>query len=110
MLELGVGEFAGDLELGVMKPNDWPKMSLQLREPPLEGAFGVRAFRDVFEEFGLDLVAERLLDLQAALVVLVGIAEIADRADIDPAGLQLFLGLGRPRQAKTPPPSSPVRA
>ena len=33
-----------------------------------------------------------------ALVVLVGIAEVADRADIDPAGLQFFLRLGADRQ------------
>ena len=43
---------------------------------------------------GLDLVAERLLDVLPALVVLVGIAEVADRADIDPAGLEL-VGLRR---------------
>ena len=56
---------------------------------------------DVLEIGGLDLVAEFLLDLQAALVVLIGPAEVADRADIDEAGLELVLAPGRPTARAT---------
>ncbi len=56
----------------------------QLFERPLGIVLG-----DVFEERGLDLVAELLLQELPALVVLVGIAEVADRPDIDEADLQL---------------------
>ena len=63
----------------------------------LDGALGV-GFRNVLDIGCLDLVAQFLLDREAALIVLVGPAEVADRADIDPAGLGLGLGVGTGRR------------
>ncbi len=60
-----------------------------------DGALGVRAFADVFQERRLDLVAQCLHHLAAADFVLIGPAEIADRADIDETDLQLVGGAGR---------------
>ncbi len=50
-------------------------------------ALGVGAFGHGFLIDRLDLVAEMLFDGEPALVVLVGPAAIADRADIDEADL-----------------------
>ena len=86
-----------------MKPKDVVKMMLQPdARQALDGALGVRAFRHVFEEGGLDLVAEFLLDLLAAQVVLLGPAAIADLgADIDEAGLDLVLRRQPARRARS---------
>ena len=43
----------------------------------------------VLDVDGLDLVAERFLDGQAPLIVLVGPAVVADRSDVDESDLQL---------------------
>ncbi|MNT54493.1 hypothetical protein D3C72_1916620 [compost metagenome] len=51
-------------------------------------ALGVGAFRHVLDIFCFHLVTQRLLHLQASLVVLIGPAGIADRADVDEAHLQ----------------------
>ena len=59
----------------------------------LDRALGVRAFADVFEIGGFDLVAEFLEHREAGQIVLVGPAEIADRAEIDEADLEFFGGL-----------------
>ena len=58
----------------------------------LDRALGVRTFADVLEKGGLDLVAELLHHRLAAELVLIGPAEIADRAEIDEADLQLVGG------------------
>src|SRR5262249_756363 len=63
-----------------------------------DDALGVRAFLDAFDIGRLHLVAERLLDFFAGVVVLVGPAEIGDRADIDEAGLE---GVGRAEDPRT---------
>ena len=75
----------------------------------LDRALGIGTFGDVLEIGGLDLVAERLYHGLAAEFVLVGPAEIADRADIDEADLQLVGGARRrmcvpPRRAPQRPP------
>ena len=57
-------------------------------------ALGIGPFGDVFEIGGLDLVAEVLDQRLAADLVLVGPAEIADRAEIDEADLELVGGGG----------------
>ena len=66
----------------------------QLFDRPL----GVGAFADIFEVGGLDLVAEFLDECQTGEVMLVGPAEISDRAEIDEADLEL-VGGGRAEQA-----------
>ena len=48
-------------------------------------------FRNALDEGRLDLVAERLLDGLAPLVMLVAPAEVPDRADIDEADLEFLL-------------------
>jgi hypothetical protein len=68
----------------------------------LDGAFGIGAFRHAFQIGGFDLVAELFLRREAALIVLIGPAEIADRADIDETGLHLGrLGLRGHAEAAT---------
>ena len=57
----------------------------------LDGALGVRAFGDVFEKGGLDLVAEFLVDQLAADVMRLRPAAIGLGADIEEAGLDLVL-------------------
>ena len=56
-------------------------------------ALGVGALGDVLDVARLDLAAERLFHLLAALVVLVGPAGVADRADVDEADLRGVGGL-----------------
>jgi hypothetical protein len=58
-----------------------------LRHLP-DHALGVGAFRDALDKGGLDLVAEMLFDRLAALIVLIGPAMVADRADIHEADLE----------------------
>ena len=52
-------------------------------------AFGVGAFGHVLDVDGLDPVAERFLDREPPLIVLVGPAVVADRADVDESDHQL---------------------
>ena len=59
----------------------------------LDGAVAV-GLGHILEEGGLHLVLERLFHGDAALIMLIGIAEVADRADIDEADLELFGGEG----------------
>ena len=59
---------------------------------------GVRAFADVFEIGGFDLVAEFLDDRLAADLVLIGPAEIADRSEINEPDLELVRS-GRRRKS-----------
>ena len=61
----------------------------------LDGALGVRAFRHVLEEGGLDLVAEFLVDHLPADVVRLGPAAVRLGAYIEKAGLDLLLRNGR---------------
>ena len=56
-------------------------------------ALGVGALGDVLDVARLDPASERLLELLAALVVLVGPAGVADRADVDKADLRGVGGL-----------------
>ncbi|MPN08802.1 hypothetical protein SDC9_156087 [bioreactor metagenome] len=56
--------------------------------------FGIGALGDVLDVLGLDLVAERLLHLLAAFVMLEGPAGVTDGADIDQTDLGGVLGLG----------------
>ena len=65
----------------------------------LDRALGVGAFADVLEIGGLDLVAERLRQGLAADFMLVGPAEIADRAEIDEADFELVGGRSAPNVA-----------
>ena len=57
----------------------------------LDGALGI-GLRHALHMGRLDLVAVRLLDRLAALVVLIAPAMVADRAHIDEADLELLLG------------------
>jgi hypothetical protein len=72
----------------VVKISLWPARQL------LDRALRIRAFTDVLQIGGLDLVAERLHHRLAADLVLVGPAEVADRSEIDESDFQLALGGG----------------
>jgi hypothetical protein len=99
VLEEDVGVLLGDLQRRLHEAERGREDELMPAPgQALDDALGVGAFRDVLDEGRLDLVAERLLHGLAALVVLVGIAEIADRPDIDEADLQLVLRRGRAAQ------------
>ena len=99
VLEMHVRVFLGDLQrrLHVAERRREDQLVAGAREL-LDRAFGVRAFADILEERGFDLVAEFLDHLEAAEVVLVGPAEIADRAEIDETDLE-FVGGGSAEQA-----------
>ncbi len=60
----------------------------------LDRALGVGTFRHVFEIGGLDLVAEFLHQRLAGELMLIGPAEIADRAEVNEADFQLVGGGG----------------
>ena len=64
----------------------------------LDSAFGVRTFGNVLEIGGLDLVAKFLDHGLARKLVLVGPAEVADRAKINKSDFEL-LGGGSAEQA-----------
>ena len=66
----------------------------------IHDALGVRTFGHVLDEGRLDLIAEMLGGGEAGLVVLVGPAEIADRAEVDEADLHRICGLGPANQAR----------
>ena len=108
MLKLDVRELLGDLQGRVHVPEARRKDDLvALAGQISDHAFGIGHRRDVFDVLRLDLVAEFLLNLLAGLIVLLGPAVAADRARIDPGGLQgrgragggrrlsLLCGLGR---------------
>ena len=87
MLELHIRKFRRNLQGRLHEAEGGGENDLAaIARQALDGAFGI-GFRDIFDEDGLDLVAQFLLNRLAALIMLVGPAEIADRADIDPAGL-----------------------
>ena len=94
MFELDIGIFGRDLDGWVHEAEGRGEDDLAtVARQALDGAFGVGAFGDILEEHRLDLVAQFLFHGLAAEVMLVGISEIADWAHIDPAGLELLLGL-----------------
>ena len=93
MLELHLRKFLGNLDDRIHEAEGGREDDLAVfARQPFDGAVCIGTFRNILDIARLDLVAQFLLDLLAALVVLIGIAEVADRADIDPAGLEL-LGL-----------------
>jgi hypothetical protein len=99
VLEMHVRIFLGDLQrrLHVAERGREDQLVAGARQL-LDRAFGVRAFADILEERGFDLVAEFLEHGEAPEVVLVGPAEIADRAEIDESDLEL-VGGGSAEQA-----------
>src|SRR5688572_4909788 len=60
----------------------------------LDRALGIGAFADVLEEGGGDLVAEMLLDRQAAHLMLPAPAHVAARADVNETDLQWIIAAG----------------
>ena len=99
MLELDVGKLGRDLvrRIHVAERGGEDDVAARTCEA-LQCALGIGAFRHAFQIGGLDGVAERFLDLEPALVVLIRPAEIADRADIDETRLGLFLRKGAGRK------------
>ena len=77
-----------------MKPNDVVKMSLLPARASCSIARSASGpSLDILEIGGLDLVAERLLQVLTADLVLIGAAEIADRTEIDEPDFQLLGGV-----------------
>ena len=64
----------------------------------LDGAFGIRTLADVLEKGCFDLVAELLDHSLTREVMLVGPAEVADRAEVNKSDLEL-VGCGSAAQA-----------
>ena len=99
VLEMHVGIFLRDLQRRVHVAERGGEDQLVAgAHQLLDRALGVRAFADVFEIGGLDLVAEFLDQRLAREFMLVGPAEIADRAEIDEADFEL-VGGGSAEQA-----------
>ena len=95
VLEMHVGIFLGDLQRRVHVAERGREDQLVAgADQLLDGALGVGAFRHVLEIGGLDLVAEFLHQRLARQFVLIGPAEVADRAEIDEPDLQLVGGQG----------------
>ena len=99
MLEFHVGEFLRHRVGGVHvaergREDDVAAGAGETLERPL----GVGAFRHAFEvgEFDLFFAAQRLLGFESALMVLIRPSKVADRPDIDEAGLDLGFGRHRP--------------
>ena len=87
------GNFFATFSVGSMKPNEVVKISLlPARASCSMARSAVGTFGYVLDIGRLDLVAERLDHRLAADFVLVGPAEVADRADIDEADLELVGG------------------
>ena len=92
MLELHVRELRGDLDRRVHEAEGRGEdQAAAGAGQALDGALGIRAFRNVFEELRLDLVAERLFEFEAADVMRLRPAAIGLGTDIDEADLCLFL-------------------
>ncbi len=97
MLELHLRELRGD---GVGRvhiaerggEDDVTARQRHLGQHPL----GVGALGHILLKRGLDLVAELLDHRPPSKLVLIGPAAVADRADIDEAGLNLVLSEGGP--------------
>ena len=96
VLEHEIGIFLRHLHGRVHEPERGGEDQLVARARQLlDRALGVRPFWHLLQIGRLDLVAERLDHGQAALIVLIAPAEVADRADIDESDLQLVLGRRR---------------
>jgi len=96
LLEGDLGELLGDLQRGVHVAEgggeDQVVVALgHVADNPL----GIGAFWHVLDEAGLHLVAQFFFHVLAALLVLVGPAVVADRADVDEADLQRIGGRRR---------------
>ncbi len=99
VLEMHVGIFFGDFQrrLHIAERGGEDQLVTGARQL-LDRTLGVRAFADVFEVGSLNLVAKFLDHGLAAEVVLIGPTEVADRAEIDEADLEL-VGRGGAKQA-----------
>jgi hypothetical protein len=94
-----VGIFLGDLQRRIHVAERRGEDQLVAGANQLfDRALGIGTFADVLEIGGLDLVAEFLDHGLARKFMLVGPAEIADRAKIDKADFEL-VGGGRAEQA-----------
>jgi hypothetical protein len=92
VLELDVRELLGDAHGRVHEAERGREHDVVAGGGELtDHALGVGPFADVLDEGGRDLIAERRLDVLAPDLVPVGPAVVADRADIDEAGLDLLL-------------------
>ena len=95
VFEMQLRELLGDLDRRVHEAEGGCEDQLVAGLGELaDGAGGVRPFRDVLDEAGLDLRAVFLLQREPALVMRPGIAVIADRADIDEADAERRLRRG----------------
>ena len=96
VLEMHVRIFLGDLQRRIHVAERRREDQLVAgADQLLDGALGVGALGHVFEIGGLDLVAEFLHQRLAGELVLIGPAEIADRAEVNEADFQLVGGGGR---------------
>ena len=93
MFEMHIGIFPGDLQRRVHVAEGGGEDQLVAgAHELLDRTFGVRTFADVLQVSGLDLVAEFLDQRLARDFVLVGPAEISNRAEIDEAYFELVGG------------------
>ena len=93
MLELHVGELAGDLEHRLHEAERGREDELvPLRGEIADHALGVRAFGHLLDERRLHLRPELGLDRLPRLVVGERPAGVADRADVDPGDLERLGG------------------
>ena len=100
VLEMHVGIFLRDLQRRIHVAERGGKDQLVAGAHELfDRTLGIGTLADVFEVGGLDLVAELLHQRLAGEVVLVGPAEVADRAKIDKSDLELVGGRGADRLA-----------
>ena len=101
VLEMHVRIFLGDLQRRVHVAERGGEDQLVAgAHELLDGALGVGTLRHVFEIGGLDLVAELLDHRLPRDLVLVGPAEIADRAEVDEPDLQFVVRRRSAAQAR----------
>ncbi len=93
VLEGDLGELLGDLQRGVhvAEGGGEDKVIVALGHVA-DNPLGIGTLRHVLDEAGLHLVAQLLFHVLATLLMLVGPAMVADRADIDEADLQRIGG------------------
>ena len=93
MHEDSIGERLGDLVLlvHIAERRAEDHLVALLRELA-EDALGVGGFRNVLDVRGLDLGAELLFDVEPPLIVRIGPAVIANRAQVDESNLERFFG------------------
>ena len=95
MFEFHIRKFGGDIDRRVHIAKRCGKDQVGPIQRHLgHDAFGIRALGHVFDKDGFHSIAKFLFDGQTSLIVFIGPASVADRADKDKSDFGFFVSVG----------------